>query len=190
MIANLRFFYRLFKVKVWAVPGRVIALVFFLTLIVTPLITTESYVIRVLTLAAIFAIYAASWDLLTGYTGQLNLGQALFFGVAAYAAALTRNGFFGPHSWYMNAEANAAFALRARERWRLDMPVLFLHGAFDQVCETVTSRLAEPMREWCADLTEVVVPSGHWMAQERPAEVNAALARWLGARLPGLWLGA
>lgn len=88
MIANLRFFYRLFKVKVWAVPGRVIALVFFLTLILTPLITTESYVIRILTLAAIFAIYAASWDLLTGYTGQLNLGQALFFGVAAYAAAL------------------------------------------------------------------------------------------------------
>ena len=109
---------------------------------------------------------------------------------AAYAAALTRNGFFGPHSWYMNAEANAAFAARARDRWRLEMPVLFLHGAYDQVCETLSSRLAEPMREWCPDLSEVVVPSGHWMAQERPREVNAALARWLGMKLPGLWMGA
>lgn len=88
MTAHLQFLYRLFRVKLWAIPGRVIALVFFLSLAVTPLITTESYVIRVLTLAAIFAIYAASWDVLTGYTGQLNLGQALFFGVAAYTAAL------------------------------------------------------------------------------------------------------
>ena len=32
------------------------------------------------------------------------------------------------------------------------------------------------MRGDCADLTEVVVKSGHWMAQEKPVDVNAALA--------------
>jgi hypothetical protein len=32
-----------------------------------------------------------------------------------------------------------------------------------------------------------VVPSGHWMAQERPAEVNAALARWLVREVPSYW---
>jgi pimeloyl-ACP methyl ester carboxylesterase len=68
------------------------------------------------------------------------------------------------------------------------MPVLFLHGEHDFVCETVTSRLAEPMRKDCVNLTEVCVPSGHWMAQERPEAVNAALARWLAARLPELWI--
>lgn len=109
---------------------------------------------------------------------------------AAYAAALTRTGFSGPDGWYMNADANRAYAQRARDRWRLEMPVLFLHAAHDQVCNTVGTGLAEPMREWCADLAEVTVPSGHWMAQERPQEVNAALARWLGARFPELWLGA
>ena len=31
------------------------------------------------------------------------------------------------------------------------------------------SRLAEPMRAACGKLTEVVVQSGHWMAQEKPA---------------------
>ena len=43
------------------------------------------------------------------------------------------------------------------------------------------------MREDCADLTEVVVKSGHWMAQEKPVEVNAALARWLALKLPQYW---
>ena len=88
MILNLRLLYRLFKIKVWAIPGRMIALVFIVSLLLIPIITTESYVIRILSLASIFAIYAASWDLLAGFTGQLNLGHALFFGVAAYTAAL------------------------------------------------------------------------------------------------------
>jgi pimeloyl-ACP methyl ester carboxylesterase len=54
----------------------------------------------------------------------------------------------------------------------------------------MTSRLAEPMRGECADLTEVVVPSGHWMAQEQPVAVNAALARWLAIKLPHYWEGS
>jgi hypothetical protein len=37
------------------------------------------------------------------------------------------------------------------------------------------------------DLEEVVVDSGHWMAQEKPVEVNAALARWLARRFPLAW---
>ena len=49
------------------------------------------------------------------------------------------------------------------------------------------SPLAEPMRADCRDLTEVVVKSGHWMAQERPIEVNAALAKWLAIKVPDAW---
>lgn len=105
----------------------------------------------------------------------------------AYTAALTRNGFFGPDSWYMNHKANGAYAKRSLNGGRLAMPVLFLHGAYDTTCETMTSKLAEPMRADCADLTEVVVNSGHWMAQEKPVAVNAALAKWLVAKLPDYW---
>ena len=105
----------------------------------------------------------------------------------AYIAALTKNGFFGPDAWYMNNERNEAFAGRAKNGGKLSMPVLFLHGAYDTTCETMTSRLPEPMRRDCADLTEVVVKSGHWMAQEKPADVNAALAKWLATKLPGYW---
>jgi len=105
----------------------------------------------------------------------------------AYTAALTRNGFFGPDAWYMNNERNGAYAKRAKNDGKLAMPVLFLHGAYDYTCETMTSRLAEPMRADCSDLTEVVVKSGHWMAQEKPVDVNAAIAKWLAAKLPHYW---
>ncbi|MBV8394596.1 MAG: alpha/beta hydrolase, partial [Alphaproteobacteria bacterium] len=106
---------------------------------------------------------------------------------AAYAAALSRHGFFGPDSWYMNHKANGLYSKRAANGGKLAMPVLFLHGAYDTTCETMRSRLAEPMRQNCADLSEVVVKSGHWMAQERPVEVNAALAKWLATKLPEYW---
>jgi pimeloyl-ACP methyl ester carboxylesterase len=108
----------------------------------------------------------------------------------SYVAALERNGFFGPDSWYMNSKANTAFAARANANWRLSMPVLFLHGAYDYVCETIDSRLAEPMRANCAKLTEATVASGHWMAQEKPIDVNAALAKWLAVEFPALWAPA
>ena len=54
----------------------------------------------------------------------------------------------------MNSAANTAHAARARDAGKLTLPVLFLHGAYDFTCETIDSRLAEPMRRDCADLTE------------------------------------
>ncbi|MGH7375648.1 MAG: alpha/beta fold hydrolase [Candidatus Rokuibacteriota bacterium] len=104
-----------------------------------------------------------------------------------YAAALESNGFFGPDSWYMNAERNLQYATKAANGGKLLLPVLFLHGEYDYTCETVTSRLADPMRGDCRNLTEVIVPSGHWMAQEKPRAVNAALAKWLAVQLPEIW---
>jgi pimeloyl-ACP methyl ester carboxylesterase len=110
--------------------------------------------------------------------------------LSAYASALARNGFFGPDSWYVNHAANAAYASRAVNDGQLDMPVLFLAGRHDFTCESITSRLAEPMRAHCQNLTEVIVESGHWMAQEKPQAVNAALVGWLATKVGGVWPGA
>jgi branched-chain amino acid transport system permease protein len=74
--------------EILAIPGRIIAVVFFLSLLSFPLFIQETYYLRIIILATIFSLFAASWDLLSGFTGQLNLGHALFFGVAAYGAAL------------------------------------------------------------------------------------------------------
>ena len=70
------------------------------------------------------------------------------------------------------------------------MPTLFVHAAFDAVCDTLTSRLAEPMRLHCRNLTEVVAQSGHSIAQEQPTMVNAAIATWLANELPTVWESA
>jgi pimeloyl-ACP methyl ester carboxylesterase len=106
--------------------------------------------------------------------------------LGVYSEGLTRNGFFGPNSWYMNHESNAAFWDSSAEKTELEMPVLFLAARYDYTCESVSSRMADPMRELCSNLTEEIIDSGHWMAQEKPFEVNRAFARWLVNRLPEL----
>jgi branched-chain amino acid transport system permease protein len=84
----LRKLYTVFKGEVLVLPSRVVVLLFFLVLLIFPLVTQDPYLLRILILSSIFAIFAASWDLLSGFTGQMNFGHALFFGVAAYTAAL------------------------------------------------------------------------------------------------------
>ena len=43
--------------------------------------------LRQVTLAMIFSIFAASWDLLTGISGQISFGHSIFFGIAGYICA-------------------------------------------------------------------------------------------------------
>jgi len=43
------------------------------------------------------------------------------------------------------------------------------------------------MRDHCSNLTISEVKAGHWIAQEKPAEVNAALAHWLATSLTEVW---
>jgi branched-chain amino acid transport system permease protein len=76
------------KNEVLVLPSRIIVALFVLLLLALPLITSDLYLLRIIILASIFAIFAASWDLLSGFTGQMNFGHALFFGVGAYGAAM------------------------------------------------------------------------------------------------------
>ncbi len=84
----IRNFLNIIKTEVFVLPSRMIVSIFFLMLLILPLVTNDPYLLRILILASIFAIFAASWDLLSGFTGQMNFGHALFFGVGAYGAAM------------------------------------------------------------------------------------------------------
>ena len=107
--------------------------------------------------------------------------------IATYAKHLTENGFFGPNSWYVNGEANQSY-FNEKHDLTLLMPALFVHATYDYVCDTTTTGFAEPMRKLCKDLTEERLDCGHWMAQEKPTELNEILSNWLSgqARYPAL----
>lgn len=97
-------------------------------------------------------------------------------------AALMRNGFSGPCAWYLNDVANMAYAAEAPDYGRVALPVLFLGGRWDTVCDTVHGHLAEPMREDCSNLTEASIEAGHMLMLERPDEVNRLIADWLAGQ--------
>jgi branched-chain amino acid transport system permease protein len=87
-MAVIKMALRYVRNEIIVLPTRVIAIVFVLALLLMPLLTNDMYILRILAIASIFAIFAASWDLLSGYVGQVSFGHALFFGVAAYTTAL------------------------------------------------------------------------------------------------------
>ncbi|MEM2060196.1 MAG: branched-chain amino acid ABC transporter permease [Archaeoglobaceae archaeon] len=58
-----------------------------LLLISLPMFVPSAY-LYLIGLALVFAILVASWDLMVGYTGQVNLGHTTFVGLGAYVAAI------------------------------------------------------------------------------------------------------
>ena len=55
--------------------------------VLLPVVVPHPFVLAIATQALIWALLAASWDLLSGYTGQISFGHAGFFALGAYAAA-------------------------------------------------------------------------------------------------------
>jgi branched-chain amino acid transport system permease protein len=49
---------------------------------------TNSYYQLILTLVPIWAVFGVSWNILSGYGGQLSFGHASFFGIGAYTVTL------------------------------------------------------------------------------------------------------
>lgn len=59
----------------------------------SPISGEVKYFSGVLVTAMIFAIYAASWDLLSGIAGQINFGHSISLGIGAYACAILIDSF-------------------------------------------------------------------------------------------------
>ena len=57
-------------------------------LIVLPWIESDKFVLHVLSLIAIASIVAMGLQVLLGFSGQLSIGQAAFYGIGAYTSAL------------------------------------------------------------------------------------------------------
>ncbi|MGC8790055.1 MAG: branched-chain amino acid ABC transporter permease [Desulfurella sp.] len=64
-----------------------IGIVIFILLIFVPYVFS-SYVVGVFTIALYFAVFVMSWDLLFGYSGEVNFGSTFQIGIGAYTAAI------------------------------------------------------------------------------------------------------
>jgi branched-chain amino acid transport system permease protein len=73
--------------------SRAATLVGLLVLATLPFWLDNPYILHVLIVTGIFIVAAISLNLLLGYAGQLSLGHVAFFGIGAYASALTSLGF-------------------------------------------------------------------------------------------------
>lgn len=105
-------------------------------------------------------------------------------------AAMQHTGFYPGNSWYMNHQANREYSLaNSKHDGKLKMPVLFIHARYDTTCEEADGKLTVPMRERCEKLTETYISAGHWVASEKPLEVNSALARWVVEEAADWWPG-
>lgn len=57
-------------------------------LLALPLVGSHQFILHMLSLVAISAIVALGLQLLLGFSGQLSIGQAAFYGIGAYASGL------------------------------------------------------------------------------------------------------
>lgn len=98
---------------------------------------------------------------------------------AEYVAAFRAGGFRGPFDWYRCLDLNWRLTAFAQDG-RIEVPGLFLVGEDDPVRNYAGPAEAE-MDRWIPDLRgkHVLAGAGHWLQQERPDEVNAALLAFL-----------
>ena len=98
-----------------------------------------------------------------------------------YVGEFQRSGFRGPLNRYRTADLDFAQQAELVGR-RVEQPAAFIAGSRDPVLRFVPGvDLIERMREQVADLriVRLIEGAGHWVQQERPAEVNAALLEFL-----------
>jgi len=123
---SLRRPFVLLRTEVLVLPSRIAVLAFVVGLFGLPLLTRDPYYLRVVALACIFAIFAASWDFLSGYSGQVNLGHALFFGAGAYGASLVHHHLH----WTPWVTVPIGAAMGAITGFWVGIPCLRLRGAY------------------------------------------------------------
>ncbi|MBZ5568147.1 MAG: branched-chain amino acid ABC transporter permease [Acidobacteriia bacterium] len=73
-------------------PQVIIGAFIFAVALVIPIFLHNDYFLQVIFRLFLFATLGLAWNLVGGYTGQLSLGHAAFFGIGAYGLALLSKG--------------------------------------------------------------------------------------------------
>jgi pimeloyl-ACP methyl ester carboxylesterase len=98
-----------------------------------------------------------------------------------FVGEFQRNGFRGPLNRYRTSKLDFAQQAAVADK-RIEQPAAFIAGSLDPVLRFVPGLdMIETMRTRIADLrlVKLIEGAGHWVQQECPADVNAALATFL-----------
>lgn len=126
--------------SIWCSRNRKILIpALIIVLIAVPQFPVSSYLLRICTLIMLYASLAIALNLITGYTGQISLGHAMFFGIGAYTSALlvAKLGF----NWF--ATLPVSMLLSAVVGLVVGVPALRLSGSYLAI---VTMGFAEVMK--------------------------------------------
>lgn len=98
----------------------------FLTLsVVFPFLFPNDYLIHIMVMAGVNIVLVLSLNIITGFTGQVSLGHAAFFGIGAYFSAVMAQ--HGVPVWIAMV---LAILVAAVFGFLIGYPVLRLHGHF------------------------------------------------------------
>lgn len=148
------------------------------------------------TLRKMFWAYDGATPAGQRHTGFLKPGQSLTDGIsdaatlppwmsaghfAEYVEAFRAGGFRGPLDWYRCLDLNWSLTAWLQDK-TVNVPSLFMTGEHDPV-RHYAGRHEQAQTDWLTDLRGMIeIPgAGHWLQQERPEAVNAALMEFLGA---------
>jgi pimeloyl-ACP methyl ester carboxylesterase len=99
--------------------------------------------------------------------------------IAYFVETYKRSGYRGGLNWYRNIERNWELSA-AWEGMKVRQPALFIAGSEDPVIKFSAKALEQlPSTVPGLKKTLVIPDSGHWIQQERPTEVNAAILEFL-----------
>src|SRR5947209_10303293 len=169
---------------------RAAGLLLALAALTLPLWIANAYFLHVVIMAGIFGVLASSLNLLLGYTGQLSLGHAAFFGIGAYASALLTLRW----EWSFWLALPAAVLAAGIAGWAIGRLALKLRGAyFVLVTISFAGVIALISINWM-DLTNgplglpgVPAPElGPWSLRTKSAYYYLLLAAVVSAGLAGL----
>lgn len=102
------------------------AAVFVAVMALLPLLFRNTYITGILTVSVIYAIWAVSWDFMSGLTGRENFGHSLFIGAGAYTAGFL-NTVWGVNPWWSIPSAMIIASLFALA---VGFPTLRLKGPY------------------------------------------------------------
>ncbi|WP_315729749.1 MULTISPECIES: branched-chain amino acid ABC transporter permease [unclassified Bradyrhizobium] len=103
-----------------------------------PLFVKDVYYQNIMVLTLLYAALSQSWNILSGYCGQISLGHALYFGLGAYTTALLYTKF-GVLPWFGML---AGGAISSGVAMALGYPCFRLRGHYFVIATIVIAEIA------------------------------------------------